>query len=98
MRTYARILGIAATAAAITALGSPAFAGGGPDSVEQEFGIESESGHAGNGGDGGESANALSCLVNIPVISPNSDQVCNPSSDGGEAGDSTATSGQHGED
>ena len=41
-------------------------------------------GESSDGGDGGESANTLSCLVNVPILSPNSDQECNPSADGGK--------------
>lgn len=87
-------MGIAATAVAVTAVGSPAFAGGDHHHpVNHELGIESQSGDAGDGGNGGESANSLSCLINLPLLSPNSDQTCNPSADGGEAGDSSAASG-----
>ena len=83
MRTYGRLLGIAAATTAVIAMGSPAFAGGHPDikgnELEAAFETESESGN------GGESANVLSCLINVPLLSPNSDQECSPNSSGGDS-------------
>ena len=83
MRTYGRLLGIAAATTAVIAMGSPAFAGGSPEikhnEAEAAFETESESGK------GGESANTLSCLINLPILSPNSDQTCNPNSAGGDS-------------
>lgn len=78
MRSYVRVLGATAAVAAAMAMGSPAFA----TDHDNDQGVASESG---DGGDGGESANALSCLINLPIISPNSDQECSPAADGGSS-------------
>ena len=90
MRTSTRLLGAVTVAVAAMSMGAPAFA---DEDEKPSVSNEADSGEAGDAGDGGENANVLSCLVNLPILSPNSDQECNPTADGGEGGDSEAEAG-----
>lgn len=99
MRNIARVAGVSAAVVAAMGMGAPAFAGPQDgDDIDQKFSyeldkdwsVEVSSDAEGDGGDGGEATNFLSCLINIPVLSPGNDQACLTSADGGDGGTSAA--------
>ncbi|MBA8823388.1 hypothetical protein FHX42_000717 [Saccharopolyspora lacisalsi] len=95
MRASVRLLGTAFATAGLLAMGSPAFAAGGPPEVDVEDVqaqlAENEGGDGGNGGDGGLGVNACG-LIPVSVLGENSVE-CSAGNGGagGDGGDAGST-------
>ncbi|MDR7300621.1 hypothetical protein [Haloactinomyces albus] len=82
MRTSARLVGVAAVAAGMMAMGAPAFASA-PPSFEDIYSQVAEN-EGGEGGDGGIGVNACGL---IPIALLGSNEVACSAANGGDGGD-----------
>ncbi|MGI8310882.1 hypothetical protein [Saccharopolyspora hattusasensis] len=99
MRTSLRLVGVAAAAAAMLAIGSPAFAGGkdhgkGHKGSEEHSFVYSgaEGGDAGNGGNGGVGTNT--CTGSLGVLG--GDVLCSAADGGASLGGDAESHASHG--